>query len=212
MDYNLKALQFLWSYCIFCQQMREVVSKLYRIWWNFQNDADAFVVFPIGFLLIGPVATFASKIIAETIIGDPKCIRCYVASIGLTGRYWWFSTSLGLYSAHQIITLWQMLVIMSWCCSSRLYLATSMWFGHHVENQTVKWRSFVCRIYSVSSVWWSPVFMDPAAFKNHSSSAVSGNWRGIYGFCNFRKFSMESMGIFWISCHDGTRRFWETCW
>ena len=152
------------------------------------------VALPIGFLLIGPVATFGSKIIAETIISI-RNVSPMLAG-GLVGLTWQLLVIFGLHWGfipvyiNNIVTNGYDNVMMPFFACTFATSAVILVIMLKTRDRKMKelcLPNFISGIFGILLPLKKPFII----------SCIAGGIGGaFYGFCNFRKFSMGGMGIF----------------
>ena len=160
------------------------------------------VALPIGFLLIGPVATFGSKIIAETIISI-RNVSPMLAG-GLVGLTWQILVIFGLHWGfipvyiNNIVTNGYDNVMMPFfACTfaTSAVILVIMWKTRDRKMKELCLPNFISGIFGVTEPGIYGILLPLK--KPFIISCIAGGIGGaFYGFCNFRKFSMGGMGIF----------------
>lgn len=160
------------------------------------------VAFPIGFLLIGPVATFGSKIIAETIISI-RNVSPMLAG-GLVGLTWQILVIFGLHCGfipvyiNNIVTNGYDNVMMPFFACTFATSAVILVIMLKTRDRKMKelcLPNFISGIFGVTEPGIYGILLPLK--KPFIISCIAGGIGGaFYGFCNFRKFSMGGMGIF----------------
>lgn len=157
---------------------------------------------PVGFLLIGPIATFGSKLIAETVMA----IRDFSPLIagGIVGLTWQILVIFGLHWGFipvyiNNITMFGFDNVMMpfFACT---FATSAVVFAIMLKTKDKSLKemclpNFISGIFGVT---------EPAIYgilvplkKPFVISCIAGGLGGaFYGACNFRKFSMGGMGIF----------------
>lgn len=161
-----------------------------------------FVALPIGFLLIGPVATFGSKIIAETIISI-RNVSPMLAG-GLVGLTWQILVIFGLHWGfipvyiNNIVTNGYDNVMMPFFACTFATSAVILVIMLKTRDRKMKelcLPNFISGIFGVTEPGIYGILLPLK--KPFIISCIAGGIGGaFYGFCNFRKFSMGGMGIF----------------
>lgn len=160
------------------------------------------VALPIGFLLIGPVATFGSKIIAETIISI-RNVSPMLAG-GLVGLTWQILVIFGLHWGfipvyiNNIVTNGYDNVMMPFFACTFATSAVILVIMMKTKDRKMKelcLPNFISGIFGVTEPGIYGILLPLK--KPFIISCIAGGIGGaFYGFCNFRKFSMGGMGIF----------------
>ena len=160
------------------------------------------VALPIGFLLIGPVATFGSKIIAETIISI-RNVSPMLAG-GLVGLTWQILVIFGLHWGfipvyiNNIVTKGYDNVMMPFFACTFATSAVILVIMMKTKDRKMKelcLPNFISGIFGVTEPGIYGILLPLK--KPFIISCIAGGIGGaFYGFCNFRKFSMGGMGIF----------------
>lgn len=160
------------------------------------------VALPIGFLLIGPVATFGSKIIAETIISI-RNVSPMLAG-GLVGLTWQILVIFGLHWGfipvyiNNIVTNGYDNVMMPFFACTFETSAVILVIMLKTRDRKMKelcLPNFISGIFGVTEPGIYGILL--RLKKPFIISCIAGGIGGaFYGFCNFRKFSMGGMGIF----------------
>lgn len=160
------------------------------------------VALPIGFLLIGPVATFGSKIIAETIISI-RNVSSMLAG-GLVGLTWQILVIFGLHWGfipvyiNNIVTNGYDNVMMPFFACTFATSAVILVIMMKTKDRKMKelcLPNFISGIFGVTEPGIYGILLPLK--KPFIISCIAGGIGGaFYGFCNFRKFSMGGMGIF----------------
>lgn len=160
------------------------------------------VALPIGFLLIGPVATFSSKIIAETIISI-RNVSPMLAG-GLVGLTWQILVIFGLHWGfipvyiNNIVTNGYDNVMMPFFACTFATSAVILVIMMKTKDRKMKelcLPNFISGIFGVTEPGIYGILLPLK--KPFIISCIAGGIGGaFYGFCNFRKFSMGGMGIF----------------
>ena len=160
------------------------------------------VALPIGFLLIGPVATFGSKIIAETIISI-RNVSPMLAG-GLVGLTWQILVIFGLHWGfipvyiNNIVTNGYDNVMMPFFACTFATSAVILVIMLNTRDRKMKelcLPNFISGIFGVTEPGIYGILLPLK--KPFIISCIAGGIGGaFYGFCNFRKFSMGGMGIF----------------
>lgn len=160
------------------------------------------VALPIGFLLIGPVATFGSKIIAETIISI-RNVSPMLAG-GLVGLTWQILVIFGLHCGfipvyiNNIVTNGYDNVMMPFFACTFATSAVILVIMLKTRDRKMKelcLPNFISGIFGVTEPGIYGILLPLK--KTFIISCIAGGIGGaFYGFCNFRKFSMGGMGIF----------------
>lgn len=160
------------------------------------------VALPVGFLLIGPVATFASTIIAETVL----TIRSFSpmlagAVVGLTwqilvifGLHWGF---IPVY-INNIMTLGYDNVMMPFFACTFATSAVVLAIFIKTKDKRLKEMALPNFISGIFGVTEPAIYGITLPLKKPFiiSCIAGGIGGGFYGFFNFRKFMMGGMGIF----------------
>ena len=160
------------------------------------------VALPVGFLLIGPVATFGSKIIAETIISI-RNVSPMLAG-GLVGLTWQILVIFGLHWGfipvyiNNIVTNGYDNVMMPFFACTFATSAVILVIMLKTRDRKMKelcLPNFISGIFGVTEpgIYGS---LRPLKKPFNISCIAGGIGGAFYGFCNFRKFSMGGMGIF----------------
>ena len=160
------------------------------------------VALPIGFLLIGPVATFGSKIIAETIISILNVSPMLAG--GLVGLTWQILVIFGLHWGfipvyiNNIVTNGYDNVMMPFFACTFATSAVILVIMLKTRDRKMKelcLPNFISGIFGVTEPGIYGILLPLK--KPFIISCIAGGIGGaFYGFCNFRKFSMGGMGIF----------------
>jgi len=160
------------------------------------------VALPIGFLLIGPVATFGSKIIAETIISI-RNVSPMLAG-GLVGLTWQILVIFGLHWGfipvyiNNIVTNGYDNVMMPFFACTFATSAVILVIMLKTRDRKMKelcLPNFISGIFGVTEPGIYGILLPLK--KPFIISCIAGGIGGaFYAFCNFRKFSMGGMGIF----------------
>ena len=160
------------------------------------------VALPIGFLLIGPVATFGSKIIAETIISI-RNVSPMLAG-GLVGLTWQILVIFGLHCGfipvyiNNIVTNGYDNVMMPFFACTFATSAVILVIMLKTRDRKMKelcLPNFISGIFGVTEPGIYGILLPLK--KPFIISCIAGGIGGaFYGFYNFRKFSMGGMGIF----------------
>ena len=160
------------------------------------------VALPVGFLLIGPVATFGSKIIAETIIRI-RNVSPMLAG-GLVGLTWQILVIFGLHWGfipvyiNNIVTNGYDNVMMPFFACTFATSAVILVIMLKTRDRKMKelcLPNFISGIFGVTEPGIYGILLPLK--KPFIISCIAGGIGGaFYGFCNFRKFSMGGMGIF----------------
>lgn len=160
------------------------------------------VALPIGFLLIGPIATFGSKIIAETIISI-RNVSPMLAG-GLVGLTWQILVIFGLHWGfipvyiNNIVTNGYDNVMMPFFACTFATSAVILVIMMKTKDRKMKelcLPNFISGIFGVTEPGIYGILLPLK--KPFIISCIAGGIGGaFYGFCNFRKFSMGGMGIF----------------
>ena len=160
------------------------------------------VALPVGFLLIGPVATFGSKIIAETIISI-RNVSPMLAG-GLVGLTWQILVIFGLHWGfipvyiNNIVTNGYDNVMMPFFACTFATSAVILVIMLKTRDRKMKelcLPNFISGIFGVTEPGIYGILLPLK--KPFIISCIAGGIGGaFYGFCNFRKFSMGGMGIF----------------
>ena len=160
------------------------------------------VALPVGFLLIGPVATFGSKIIAETIISI-RNVSPMLAG-GLVGLTWQILVIFGLHCGfipvyiNNIVTNGYDNVMMPFFACTFATSAVILVIMLKTRDRKMKelcLPNFISGIFGVTEPGIYGILLPLK--KPFIISCIAGGIGGaFYGFCNFRKFSMGGMGIF----------------
>ena len=160
------------------------------------------VALPIGFLLIGPVATFGSKIIAETIISI-RNVSPMLAG-GLVGLTWQILVIFGLHWGfipvyiNNIVTNGYDNVMMPFFACTFATSAVILVIMLKTRDRKMKelcLPNFISGIFGVTEPGIYGILLPLK--KPFIISCIAGGIGGaFYGFCNFRNFSMGGMGIF----------------
>ena len=160
------------------------------------------VALPVGFLLIGPVATFGSKIIAETIISI-RNVSPMLAG-GLVGLTWQILVIFGLHWGfipvyiNNIVTNGYDNVMMPFFACTFATSAVILVIMLKTRDRKMKelcLPNFISGIFGVTEPGIYGIQLPLK--KPFIISCIAGGIGGaFYGFCNFRKFSMGGMGIF----------------
>ena len=157
------------------------------------------VALPIGFLLIGPVATFGSKIIAETIISI-RNVSPMLAG-GLVGLTWQILVIFGLHWGfipvyiNNIVTNGYDNVMMPFFACTFATSAVILVIMMKTKDRKMKelcLPNFISGIFGVTEPGIYGILLPLK--KPFIISCIAGGIGG--AFCNFRKFSMGGMGIF----------------
>ena len=160
------------------------------------------VALPVGFLLIGPVATFGSKVIAETIISI-RNVSPMLAG-GLVGLTWQILVIFGLHWGfipvyiNNIVTNGYDNVMMPFFACTFATSAVILVIMMKTRDRKMKelcLPNFISGIFGVTEPGIYGILLPLK--KPFIISCIAGGIGGaFYGFCNFRKFSMGGMGIF----------------
>ena len=160
------------------------------------------VALPVGFLLIGPVATFGSKIIAETIISI-RNVSPMLAG-GIVGLTWQILVIFGLHWGfipvyiNNIVTNGYDNVMMPFFACTFATSAVILVIMLKTRDRKMKelcLPNFISGIFGVTEPGIYGILLPLK--KPFIISCIAGGIGGaFYGFCNFRKFSMGGMGIF----------------
>ncbi len=160
------------------------------------------VALPVGFLLIGPVATFGSKVIAETIISI-RNVSPMLAG-GLVGLTWQILVIFGLHWGfipvyiNNIVTNGYDNVMMPFFACTFETSAVILVIMLKTRDRKMKelcLPNFISGIFGVTEPGIYGILLPLK--KPFIISCIAGGIGGaFYGFCNFRKFSMGGMGIF----------------
>ena len=160
------------------------------------------VALPVGFLHIGPVATFGSKIIAETIISI-RNVSPMLAG-GLVGLTWQILVIFGLHWGfipvyiNNIVTNGYDNVMMPFFACTFATSAVILVIMLKTRDRKMKelcLPNFISGIFGVTEPGIYGILLPLK--KPFIISCIAGGIGGaFYGFCNFRKFSMGGMGIF----------------
>ncbi len=160
------------------------------------------VALPVGFLLIGPVATFGSKIIAETIISI-RNVSPMLAG-GLVGLTWQILVIFGLHWGfipvyiNNIVTNGYDNVMMPFFACTFATSAVILVIMLKTRDRKMKelcLPNFISGIFGVTEPGIYGILLPLK--KPFIISCIAGGIGGaFYGFCNFCKFSMGGMGIF----------------
>lgn len=184
--------------------MREAVFKIVPdlVKFFFVPMLTLLVALPIGFLLIGPVATFGSKIIAETIISI-RNVSPMLAG-GLVGLTWQILVIFGLHWGfipvyiNNIVTNGYDNVMMPFFACTFETSAVILVIMLKTRDRKMKelcLPNFISGIFGVTEPGIYGILLPLK--KPFIISCIAGGIGGaFYGFCNFRKFSMGGMGIF----------------
>ena len=160
------------------------------------------VALPIGFLLIGPVATFGSKIIAETVIAIRDFSPMLAgAVVGLTwqilvifGLHWGF---IPVYINNIMTNGFDAVMMPFFACT---FATSAVVLAIFLKTKDKKLKemcipNFISGIFGVTEPAIYGILL-PLKKPFIISCIAGGIGGGFYGFCNFRKFSMGGMGIF----------------
>ena len=160
------------------------------------------VALPVGFLLIGPVATIGSKINAETIISI-RNVSPMLAG-GLVGLTWQILVIFGLHWGfipvyiNNIVTNGYDNVMMPFFACTFATSAVILVIMLKTRDRKMKelcLPNFISGIFGVTEPGIYGILLPLK--KPFIISCIAGGIGGaFYGFCNFRKFSMGGMGIF----------------
>ena len=160
------------------------------------------VALPVGFLLIGPVATFGSKIIAEIIISI-RNVSPMLAG-GLVGLTWQILVIFGLHWGfipvyiNNIVTNGYDNVMMPFFACTFATSTVILVIMLKTRDRKMKelcLPNFISGIFGVTEPGIYGILLPLK--KPFIISCIAGGIGGaFYGFCNFRKFSMGGMGIF----------------
>ncbi len=160
------------------------------------------VALPVGFLLIGPVATFGSTIISETVLS----IRDFSPMIAgaVVGLTWQILVIFGLHWGfipvyiNNIVTLGYDNVMMPFfaCTFATSAVVAAIFFK--TKDKTLKEMcipNFISGIFGVTEPAIYGILL-PLKKPFIISCIAGGIGGGFYGLFNFRKFMMGGMGIF----------------
>lgn len=160
------------------------------------------VALPVGFLLIGPVATFGSTIISETVLS----IRDFSPMIAgaVVGLTWQILVIFGLHwefipvYINNIVTLGYDNVMMPFfaCTFATSAVVAAIFFK--TKDKTLKEMcipNFISGIFGVTEPAIYGILL-PLKKPFIISCIAGGIGGGFYGLFNFRKFMMGGMGIF----------------
>ena len=160
------------------------------------------VALPVGFLLIGPVATFGSKIIAETVIAIRDFSPMLAgAVVGLTwqilvifGLHWGF---IPVYINNIMTNGFDAVMMPFFACT---FATSAVVLAIFLKTKDKKLKemcipNFISGIFGVTEPAIYGILL-PLKKPFIISCIAGGIGGGFYGFCNFRKFSMGGMGIF----------------
>lgn len=161
-----------------------------------------FVSIPVGFLLIGPLATFGSRIIAEAVIGVRNFSPMLAGAIvGLTwqilvifGLHWGF---IPVY-INNIMTNGYDNVMMPFFACTFATSAVVLAIFFKTKNRQMKEMAlpnFISGIFGVTEPAIYGILL-PLKKPFIISCIAGGIGGGFYGAFNFRKFMMGGMGIF----------------
>lgn len=161
-----------------------------------------FVAIPVGFLLIGPLATFGSTIIAETVMGVRNFSPMLAGAIvGLTwqilvifGLHWGF---IPVY-INNIMTNGYDNVMMPFFACTFATSAVVLAIFFKTKNRQLKEMAlpnFISGIFGVTEPAIYGILL-PLKKPFIISCIAGGIGGGFYGAFNFRKFMMGGMGIF----------------
>lgn len=160
------------------------------------------VALPVGFLLIGPVATFGSTIISETVLS----IRDFSPMIAgaVVGLTWQILVIFGLHWGfipvyiNNIVTLGYDNVMMPFfaCTFATSAVVAAIFFK--TKDKTLKEMcipNFISGIFGITEPAIYGILL-PLKKPFIISCIAGGIGGGFYGLFNFRKFMMGGMGIF----------------
>ena len=176
-------------------------SKCEKLFSKFVPDLVKFFFVPM-LTLIGPVATFGSKIIAETIISI-RNVSPMLAG-GLVGLTWQILVIFGLHWGfipvyiNNIVTNGYDNVMMPFFACTFATSAVILVIMLKTRDRKMKelcLPNFISGIFGVTEPGIYGILLPLK--KPFIISCIAGGIGGaFYGFCNFRKFSMGGMGIF----------------
>lgn len=160
------------------------------------------VALPVGFLLIGPVATFGSTIISETVLS----IRDFSPMIAgaVVGLTWQILVIFGLHWGfipvyiNNIVTLGYDNVMMPFfaCTFATSAIVAAIFFKTKDKNlKEMCIPNFISGIFGVTEPAIYGILL-PLKKPFIISCIAGGIGGGFYGLFNFRKFMMGGMGIF----------------
>lgn len=160
------------------------------------------VALPVGFLLIGPVATFGSTIISETVLS----IRDFSPMIAgaVVGLTWQILVIFGLHWGfipvyiNNIVTLGYDNVMMPFfaCTFATSAVVAAIFFKTKDKNlKEMCIPNFISGIFGVTEPAIYGILL-PLKKPFVISCIAGGIGGGFYGLFNFRKFMMGGMGIF----------------
>lgn len=160
------------------------------------------VALPVGFLLIGPVATFGSTIISETVLS----IRDFSPMIAgaVVGLTWQILVIFGLHWGfipvyiNNIVTLGYDNVMMPFfaCTFATSAVVAAIFFKTKDKNlKEMCIPNFISGIFGVTEPAIYGILL-PLKKPFIISCIAGGIGGGFYGLFNFRKFMMGGMGIF----------------
>jgi beta-glucoside PTS system EIICBA component len=203
MDYTSTVISviFIVYFASKCEKLfSKIVPDLVKFF--FVPMLTLLVALPIGFLLIGPVATFGSKIIAETIISI-RNVSPMLAG-GLVGLTWQILVIFGLHWGfipvyiNNIVTNGYDNVMMPFFACTFATSAVILVIMMKTKDRKMKelcLPNFISGIFGVTEPGIYGILLPLK--KPFIISCIAGGIGGaFYGFCNFRKFSMGGMGIF----------------
>lgn len=203
MDYTSTVIPviFIVYFASKCEKLfSKIVPNLVKFF--FVPMLTLLVALPIGFLLIGPVATFGSKIIAETIISI-RNVSPMLAG-GLVGLTWQILVIFGLHWGfipvyiNNIVTNGYDNVMMPFFACTFATSAVILVIMMKTKDRKMKelcLPNFISGIFGVTEPGIYGILLPLK--KPFIISCIAGGIGGaFYGFCNFRKFSMGGMGIF----------------
>ena len=203
MDYTSTVIRV-----IFIVYFASKCEKLFNKWipdlvkFFFVPMLTLLVALPIGFLLIGPVATFGSKIIAETVIAIRDFSPMLAgAVVGLTwqilvifGLHWGF---IPVYINNIMTNGFDAVMMPFFACT---FATSAVVLAIFLKTKDKKLKemcipNFISGIFGVTEPAIYGILL-PLKKPFIISCIAGGIGGGFYGFCNFRKFSMGGMGIF----------------
>lgn len=161
-----------------------------------------FVAIPVGFLLIGPLATFGSTIIAETVMGVRNFSPMLAGAIvGLTwqilvifGLHWGF---IPVYINNIMTNVYDNVMMPFFACTfATSAVVLAIFFK--TKNRQLKEMAlpnFISGIFGVTEPAIYGILL-PLKKPFIISCIAGGIGGGFYGAFNFRKFMMGGMGIF----------------
>lgn len=203
MDYTSTVIPVIFI-VYFASKCKKLFSKIVPdlVKFFFVPMLTLLVALPIGFLLIGPVATFGSKIIAETIISI-RNVSPMLAG-GLVGLTWQILVIFGLHWGfipvyiNNIVTNGYDNVMMPFFACTFATSAVILVIMMKTKDRKMKelcLPNFISGIFGVTEPGIYGILLPLK--KPFIISCIAGGIGGaFYGFCNFRKFSMGGMGIF----------------